>query len=344
MKLTRLRTAALACGPCAPMACTSTALAADVKATMIIYLDPSVQFFNPVVKGAQDAAAQFGVDLDVQYANNDPVRQNDLIESATASGVDGIAVAISSSDAFDESICAAVKAGIIVIGFNNDDLDGAKGNCRQAYVGMDELASGYELGNRMIKEFGLKSGDVVFNPREIPEASFAVARGGGIEKAMTENGIKVETVRAGLDPAEAQNIIAQFLIANPNVKALFGTGSVTSTVGAGAIKDAGVRHSIRWFRPCGRDRKRGGIRRDVRDHGPAALSAGLLPDRPDRACQEIRADTDRHRHGSGRLPRQVAHRFGQAADRQLPLTVFRGRPAGAPGRFPRSPERSSARP
>lgn len=227
MKLTRLRTAALAAGLATLL--TSTALAADVKATMIIYLDPSVQFFNPVVKGAQDAAAQFGVDLDVQYANNDPVRQNDLIESATASGVDGIAVAISSSDAFDESICAAVKAGIIVIGFNNDDLDGAKGNCRQAYVGMDELASGYELGNRMIKEFGLKSGDVVFNPREIPEASFAVARGGGIEKAMTENGIKVETVRAGLDPAEAQNIIAQFLIANPNVKALFGTGSVTST-------------------------------------------------------------------------------------------------------------------
>jgi len=212
MKLTRLKSAALAAAWVA--LCSTTALAADVKATMIIYLDPSVQFFNPVVKGAQDAAAQFGVDLDVQYANNDPVRQNDLIESATASGVDGIAVAISSSDAFDSSICSAVKAGIIVIGFNNDDLEGAKGNCRQAYVGMDEFASGYELGNRMIKEFGLKSGDVVFNPREIPEASFAVARGGGIEKAMTEAGIKVETVRAGLDPAEAQNIIAQFLIAN----------------------------------------------------------------------------------------------------------------------------------
>lgn len=80
MKLTRLRTAALAAGLATLL--TSTALAADVKATMIIYLDPSVQFFNPVVKGAQDAAAQFGVDLDVQYANNDPVRQNDLIESA----------------------------------------------------------------------------------------------------------------------------------------------------------------------------------------------------------------------------------------------------------------------
>lgn len=213
---------------------------ADVKATMIIYLDPSVQFFNPVVKGAQDAAAQFGVDLDVQYANNDPVRQNDLIEAATAAGVDGIAVAISSSDAFDKSICNAVEAGIVVIGFNNDDLEGAKGNCRQAYVGMNEFASGYELGTRMIEEFDLKEGDVVFNPREIPEASFAVARGGGIEKAMSEKGIKVETVRAGLDLAEAQNIMAQFLIANKDVKAVFGTGSVTSTVGAGAIKDAGV--------------------------------------------------------------------------------------------------------
>jgi ABC-type sugar transport system substrate-binding protein len=94
MKLTRLKTAMLAA--CAAMAFTSTAVAADVKATMIIYLDPSVQFFNPVVKGAQDAATQFGVDLDVQYANNDPIRQNDLIESATVSGVDGIAVAISS--------------------------------------------------------------------------------------------------------------------------------------------------------------------------------------------------------------------------------------------------------
>ena len=57
MKMTRLRTAALAAGLATMM--TSTALAADVKATMIIYLDPSVQFFNPVVKGAQDAAAQF---------------------------------------------------------------------------------------------------------------------------------------------------------------------------------------------------------------------------------------------------------------------------------------------
>ncbi|MFH5775559.1 substrate-binding domain-containing protein [Paracoccus sp. NGMCC 1.201697] len=212
----------------------------DISATMIIYLDPSVQFFNPVVKGAQDAAAQFGVDLDVQYANNDPVRQNDLIESAVAAGVDGIAVSISSSDAFDKSICDAVKEGIIVIGFNNDDLEGAKGNCRQAYVGMNEFASGYELGTRMIDKFGLKEGDVVFNPREIPEASFAVARGGGIEKAMSEKGIKVETVRAGLDLAEARNIMAQFLIANKDVKAVFGTGSVTSTVGAGAIADAGL--------------------------------------------------------------------------------------------------------
>jgi simple sugar transport system substrate-binding protein len=214
--------------------------AEDIKATMIIYLDPSVQFFNPVVKGAQDAAEHFGVDLDVQYANNDPVTQNNLIESAVVAGVDGIAVSISSSDAFDDAICNAVEAGVVVIGFNNDDLEGADGNCRQAYVGMSEFDSGYDLGKRMIAEYGLAEGDTVFNPREIPEASFAVARGGGIEKAMDEAGIKVETVRAGLDPAEAQNIIAQFLIANPDVKALFGTGSVTSTVGAGALKDAGV--------------------------------------------------------------------------------------------------------
>ncbi len=238
---TTTRTVLLAAGASLAFAAGARAQEADeVSATMIIYLDPSVQFFNPVVQGAQDAAEAFGVSLDVQYANNDPVRQNDLIEAATVAGVDGIAVSISSSDAFDESICAAVEAGVTVIGFNNDDLEGAEGNCRQAYVGMDEFASGYELGQRMIEEFGLAAGDVVFNPREIPEATFAVARGGGIEKAMEEAGITVETVRAGLDPAEAQNIMAQFLIANPDIKAVFGTGSVTSSVGAGAIADAGV--------------------------------------------------------------------------------------------------------
>lgn len=238
MSLTKISAAVL--GLSATALLTTTAMAQDVKATMIIYLDPSVQFFNPVVQGAEDAAAAFDVDLDVQYANNDPVRQNDLIDSAVVTGVDGIAVAISSSDAFDDSICAAVDAGIIVIGFNNDDLDGADGNCRHAYVGMNEFDSGYELGLRMIEAFDLEEGDVVFNPREIPEASFAVARGGGIEQAMDEHGIEVTTVRAGLDPAEAQNIMAQSLIANPDIKAVFGTGSVTSTVGAGAIADAGV--------------------------------------------------------------------------------------------------------
>ncbi len=241
MVLTKSKMALLA--GCAVLITAGSTMAQEqepVSATMIIYLDASVQFFNPVVKGAQDAAAAFNVDLDVQYANNDPVRQNDLIESAVVTGVDGIAVAISSSDAFDDSICAAVDAGVIVIGFNNDDLEGADGNCRHAYVGMNEEASGYELGIRMIEAFDLKEGDVVFNPREIPEASFAVARGGGIERAMGEHGITVETVRSGLDPAEAQNIMAQALIANPNIKAVFGTGSVTSTVGAGAIRDAGV--------------------------------------------------------------------------------------------------------
>ena len=56
----------------------------------------------------------------MQYANNDPVRQNDLIESATAAGVDGIAVAISSSDAFDASIW-----GIGTISRSRIDVKGA---------------------------------------------------------------------------------------------------------------------------------------------------------------------------------------------------------------------------
>ena len=66
MKLTKFNAALLAGCTLFATAGGATAQEDPVKATMIIYLDPSVQFFNPVVKGAQDAAAAFNVDLDVQ--------------------------------------------------------------------------------------------------------------------------------------------------------------------------------------------------------------------------------------------------------------------------------------
>jgi simple sugar transport system substrate-binding protein len=53
-----------------------------VKVTMIIYTAPGDPFWNPVIHGAQEAAKDRGVSLDIQYADQDPVKQNNLIQTA----------------------------------------------------------------------------------------------------------------------------------------------------------------------------------------------------------------------------------------------------------------------
>ena len=81
------------------------ARAADdkVDVTMIIYTAPGDPFWNPVIHGAQEAAKDRGVNLDIQYADQDPVKQNNLIQTAITNKVDGIAVVNWIPDAFKDS-------------------------------------------------------------------------------------------------------------------------------------------------------------------------------------------------------------------------------------------------
>ena len=88
---------------------------AKPKITMIIYTAPGLPFFNPLLEGAKAAAAQQDIDLDIQYGNSDQVTQNNLIQTAVANKVAGIAVAIWDDKAFHKNICDAASAGIPVV-------------------------------------------------------------------------------------------------------------------------------------------------------------------------------------------------------------------------------------
>lgn len=211
-----------------------------LKITFIVYADASVEFFVPVVQGAQDAADLFGVDLDIQYGNSDPVMQNDLIESAIVNEVDGIAVSIQDNDAFDEVICKAIDAGIAVVSFNVDDAEGAAGNCRMAFMGQNFVETGYLIATRMINDHGLTAGDHVFVPVEAPEAVYAQLRFEGVKQALDEAGITSELVGTGFNLADAQTVEAQYLLGHPETDAIIGLGSVNLSVAPLAAQEAGV--------------------------------------------------------------------------------------------------------
>lgn len=201
----------------------------------------SNSFFEAVVNGAKDAAAQQGVNLDVQFGEEDQKHQLGILETGIANKVSGIAVNVADDDAYDDILCGAVKQGIPVVTFNIDDSKGADGLCRMAFMGQNFVDTGYLIGKRMIKDHGIKKGDLVFTPVEAPQATYAVLRHEGVKKAMDEIGATTEILGTGNDHAQALNLMTQYLLGHPDVDAVVGLGQTPTSQAVQAIKDAGLK-------------------------------------------------------------------------------------------------------
>ena len=200
-------------------------------------------FFEAVVNGAKDAAAQQGVNIDVQFGEEDANRQKTIIETGLANGVNGMAVNIANDDAYTKLFCDAMAKGVPIVTFNIDDSrHGAPGStCRMAFMGQNFKAAGYVLGKRLIADAGIKSGDKVFTPVEAPEATYAIERAAGVRKAMEEIGATTEVLGTGNDHAKALDLMTQYLIGHPDTKLVVGLGQTPTSQAVQAIKDAGLK-------------------------------------------------------------------------------------------------------
>jgi simple sugar transport system substrate-binding protein len=210
-----------------------------VKVTFIQHCCSGATFFQPMQFGAEEAARLFQVDLTYVNADGDAARHANLIETAIASGQDAVLPTITVPDALDAAVQKARDAGLVVIAQNIDDPEGAAGNARQAFVGQDFIASGNIIGDRMVKEHGLKQGDHCLLPVEFPELTYAIERAQGVQEALEKAGVTSEVVGTGTVDAEALGIISQALLANPNITCIIGLGTTPTTVAPEAAAEAG---------------------------------------------------------------------------------------------------------
>ena len=217
-----------------------------VDVTMIIYSAPGDPFWNPVIHGAEEAAKDRGVKLDIQYADQDPVKQNNLIQTAITNKVDGIAVVNWIPDAFTASIAAARAAGIGVVVFDTDDPR-PNATESQAYIGQNFFTAGQNIGRRMVEAGGLKSGDHVVCPVEDPDAFYGAERYRGIKSVLDEAGVTSEKIDATPTMATALTRIAEYLVGHHDTKAVIGLGSVTTEVAPQAAAEAGLNIAIGGF-------------------------------------------------------------------------------------------------
>lgn len=206
----------------------------------IMYNSPGDLLFTIIQRGAQDAADMMGADVDFQFGDLDPVKINNLIRTAVTNEVDGMAVVLPEADAYDESVCAAVEAGIAVISYNIDDPEGAEGNCRFSFVGQDFEPAGYALGKRLVEEHGLKTGDEVFLSVEFADASYATLRRAGIDRALAEVGATSDMIGLGANPSEVLDGQVQYLLGHPEIDAAATLGSVTGRTIVQALDEVGM--------------------------------------------------------------------------------------------------------
>jgi ABC-type sugar transport system substrate-binding protein len=110
-----------------------------------------------------------------------------------------------------------------------------------AFMGQNFVDAGYALGKRMIAEGHLKKGDKIFTPVEAPQATYAVQRHEGVQKALSEIGATSEILGVGNDSGQALSLMTQYLIGHPDTAAVIGLGQNPTSQAVQAIKDAGLK-------------------------------------------------------------------------------------------------------
>ncbi|MCC5875138.1 MAG: substrate-binding domain-containing protein [Candidatus Sumerlaeia bacterium] len=216
--------------------------------TLIIYDSPGNPFWTKVRAGAREMGDMIGASIDVQFANNDPVRQNDILETAISNRVDGIGITLNHDDAFNENIDRAIALGIPVIAFNIDHTKGAEGSSRMAYIGQDMETAGELIARRLVEEANLKAGDLVVCPVENPQAIYARARFNGVMKVFDEHGIQGRMLNTGpVSLEETLNRLTQYLLGHPETKAIMALGGMPHEMAPQALVEASREMPIAGF-------------------------------------------------------------------------------------------------
>lgn len=245
MKLKLLAIAALLASVSTPVLSTS-ASALDIVFTH--HSSASNTFWQAVKKGFDDGCERVDADCQMIFTQTEGSVQEQLanMEAALAREPDAILTSIVDNTALDEIVQRARDAGVIVIGVNVDDLEGAAGNARQAFVGQGFLAAGYSLGEAQSANFPEEGPINVLVGISAPGQNWSEQRGGGVLSFMEDYAaanpdreVNFERIDSGTDLATVSDRIGAYLGANPETTAYFDTGFWHAGV-ARVLADRGV--------------------------------------------------------------------------------------------------------
>ncbi|MFV0385844.1 sugar ABC transporter substrate-binding protein [Paracoccus sp. (in: a-proteobacteria)] len=226
-----------------------TAMAQDGLSIVFTHHSSSSNtFWQAVKKGYDDACARVGADCQMVFTQTEGSIEQQLanMEAALARQPDALITSIVDNDAFDDVIQRAVDNGVIVIAANVDDLEGAKGNARAAFIGQGFRPAGHALGQAISGHFPAEGPIHVLVGISAPGQNWSEQRGGGVmdfleeyKAANPDREITFERIDSGTDMAVTADRVGAYLSAHPETTAYFDTGLWHSAV-AQVLKDRGI--------------------------------------------------------------------------------------------------------
>lgn len=210
------------------------------SAYFFTYYNPAGDpFWAQILQGGEDAATLGNLELTHQTADGDPDKMVDLVQTAIATEPSLILMPFNEGEKWVGVACDAHDAGITVIAYNVPAPETAA-DCVSGFVGQDFFEVGTIVGDRLVEEAGLASGDKVLLPAEEPEQQYAIQRGGGVQESLDEVGAQGEFLRTSGNDEEALNSLTAWLTANPDVAAIAPLGGTPHRNIVAAMEAAGV--------------------------------------------------------------------------------------------------------
>lgn len=213
--------------------------AQDLTYAVITHSSPGDAFWDRVKSGAEKAGDDYGVT--VNYSNDpDPARQSQLIDGAVADEVDGIVVSMANPDGLENSIKAAVAAGVPVVTINSG-VDRFAEFGAITHIGQSETIAGEAVGERLADE-GKQNAICV-----IQEAGNV-----GLEErcqaaADTFGGTMENLQVDGTDDNAVQATITSKLQAEPDIDAVLTLGGQYAIDAVSAVEESGSDASVATF-------------------------------------------------------------------------------------------------
>ncbi|TDK24801.1 D-ribose ABC transporter substrate-binding protein [Arthrobacter crusticola] len=215
-------------------------------------------FFVELRDGAQAAADDAGIDLEVIDAQNDSATQTNQLATA-ASGTDGVIINPVDSDAAAASVAPLIENATPIVAVDRT-VNGAE---IQSLVSSDNVAGGKQAAEELARAMGEKGKVIVL--QGVAGTSASRDRGEGFAEGLKAYP-DIEVVAqqtANFDRAEALNVATNLLQSNPDVTGIFAENDEMALGAIQALGDrAGSEVSVVGF--------------DGTEEGLVAIEAGTL--------------------------------------------------------------------